>query len=43
METLREIVFGLHLGGWYATAQFIVWAGLIGLALWILSKVEVGG
>ena len=42
METLREIVLGLHLGGWMATAQFIVWAGLIGVALWILSKVEVG-
>lgn len=42
MDTLKEILFGLHIGGWYATAQFIAWAGLIGLALWILSKVEVG-
>jgi hypothetical protein len=34
-------VFGIYIGGWQATAQVLGIALLIGLVLWVMSKIEI--
>ena len=34
-------MLGIYIGGWQATAQVLGIALLIGLVLWIMSKIEI--
>jgi len=34
-------MFDIYIGGWQATAQLLGIALLIGLVLWIMSKIEI--
>jgi hypothetical protein len=34
-------MFGIYIGGWQATAQLLGIALLIGLVLWVMSKIEI--